>query len=501
MSLVGRNIVANLVGGALLAMMMLVLTPLQVRLLGMEAFGVIGFIATLQAAFGAFDLGLASTLTREIAADVSTGKEATRPIVRTALTVYWASAALIGAGLAAVAGPMARDWFIVQGLAIGQLEQAIRVIALFLALRWPVAVYTGVLVGCQRMETLNLIKVTMLSTRMFGGIALLLRWPSLEIFLWWTAANALLEVLAYDLACRRTYPGMPTTPGISGAAVRRVWRFSTSMSLLGVLALLIVQFDRLLISKLMTLDALGSYILAYTAASAVTLVVAAVSTAVLPSFAATHSRADADGLRRQYEKADRVMLFLVTPAAFALAAYGDVLLRLWVGGDAAAGAALPLALLAAGFWVSAVIANAYNVAVASGSPGLYLRVNIVAVLPYLGALYLLIERFGIAGAAAGWLVLNLSYMAILIPFTHRRMLHISTSRWLGRTIAPFLALACVCFVLPLFAARALGAWQSEPWSLLPLFAGCVLWAAAAYPLGLWHEGKNCLTVAFARVRR
>ena len=67
MSLARRNIVANLVGGIWITALTLAITPLQVRLLGIEAYGLIGFIATLQIVFTMFDFGLSSTVTREIA--------------------------------------------------------------------------------------------------------------------------------------------------------------------------------------------------------------------------------------------------------------------------------------------------------------------------------------------------------------------------------------------------------------------------------------------------
>jgi O-antigen/teichoic acid export membrane protein len=66
-----RNIFSNLAGGVWIAALTLVITPIQINLLGVEAFGLIGFIAILQIVMSVLDLGLSSTITRELADDTS----------------------------------------------------------------------------------------------------------------------------------------------------------------------------------------------------------------------------------------------------------------------------------------------------------------------------------------------------------------------------------------------------------------------------------------------
>ena len=160
-----RNIFANLAGGAWIAVLTLAITPLQVNLLGMEAYGVIGFIAVLQIAIGVLDLGLSSTITRELAGDHSSDRWRSQPLLRTAITFYWGLAIIIGIILFTSAGSIASAWFHPKSVDIAELKQAIQVVAIFLALRWPVALYSGVLAGVQRMDILNVVKVSVFSDR------------------------------------------------------------------------------------------------------------------------------------------------------------------------------------------------------------------------------------------------------------------------------------------------------------------------------------------------
>ncbi len=61
-----RNVLASLLGGAWVAGLMVVLIPLQIRLLGMEAYGLVGLLAMLQIAVVALDFGLPTTVMQKI---------------------------------------------------------------------------------------------------------------------------------------------------------------------------------------------------------------------------------------------------------------------------------------------------------------------------------------------------------------------------------------------------------------------------------------------------
>lgn len=434
-SVLGRNIFANLFGTALITALTIAITPAQIRILGIEAYGIVGFVSTLQIAFAAFDLGLSSTITRELAADHSTDKQDSVSLVRTALSIYYAIAFVVGLILVLLAGPIAENWFNASGLSPKALEHSLQIIALFLALRWPVALYSGVLGGCQRLDTLNIVKSLAAIIRLAGGLAVLIVWRTLESYLWWIALSALIEVALFAMSCKRVYPLMPWVPGFSISSVERVWRFSLGMNLLGVTALVIVQMDRLVVSWQLSLAELGQYNLAYTVASGLALVIGAISSAILPAFAALRKDSNPQVASDQYIKADRLMLSIVGFASFVLMAYGDVILELWVGSKSAE-SARPLFYLAFGFWCNSLSAIAYNFAVARGYPKRFLQTNLLLIIPYAGLMYLCVNRLGIDGAAISWIVLNLFYIVALVRPVHRDMVGISTVAWLSKVVLP-----------------------------------------------------------------
>jgi O-antigen/teichoic acid export membrane protein len=66
-SSVKKNIVANFAGKAWASIMSLVFIPLYIKFMGIEAYGLIGIFVSLIAILAILDMGLSSTLSRELA--------------------------------------------------------------------------------------------------------------------------------------------------------------------------------------------------------------------------------------------------------------------------------------------------------------------------------------------------------------------------------------------------------------------------------------------------
>jgi O-antigen/teichoic acid export membrane protein len=62
-----RNVAANYLGQGWTALMGLAFIPVYIRYLGIEAWGLVGFMAIMQAWLALLDMGLAPTLGREMA--------------------------------------------------------------------------------------------------------------------------------------------------------------------------------------------------------------------------------------------------------------------------------------------------------------------------------------------------------------------------------------------------------------------------------------------------
>jgi O-antigen/teichoic acid export membrane protein len=445
MSVVTRNIISNIVGGGLLAVLTIVITPLQVRLLGLEAFGVIGLIAALQIIFTAFDFGLANTVTREIAADHSTDKVSSRPLLQSVSTVFWVLAMVTCAVVVSFSDSLASRWLKSLGLSSTEMANSITVVALYLALRWPVALYTGVLTGLQRMDLLNLLKVLNGLVRLGGGCLVLFIHKSLYIYLLWTLISALVEVVSYWLCTRRVFPSLPMRPKITLSALSPVLRFALGMNGLSILTVVIVQADRLLISKMLSLFELGAYSLAHSTSFITASFISAIGAALLPAYSSSFGKGGQPNMIVEYENASRFLLYSSGLIVFPFIFQGQIILDLWVGEPAATAASLPLALLSVGFWGSAIVSNAFQLAIASGSPGPVLRISFLSAPIYLLVLYGAIAKFGIVGAASAWAILNMGYVIAIVPLVHRNYLRSPAAPFFLRIAGPYTLIGLIFF--------------------------------------------------------
>ena len=78
--------------------MSLVFVPLYIKFMGIESYGLVGIFASLFALFGLLDMGLSTTLNRELARLSAVPDRAgeMRNLVRTLEIIYWGMAVVIG---------------------------------------------------------------------------------------------------------------------------------------------------------------------------------------------------------------------------------------------------------------------------------------------------------------------------------------------------------------------------------------------------------------------
>ena len=423
------NILANLIGSGWIALLTLVATPIQIHLLGVEAYGLVGLITVLQIVFATLDLGLSASVTQTIASDRSEGRKESAALTNSVGTIYAAMAVVIGALLWLTAGWIATRWLKPHALDQQTVLTAVRAIGIYVAFRWPISFYSGVLNGIQRMDVLNMVKAGAATLRTAIGIALIVASPKIDLFLEWFAVSALIELIAFAIAAHWLVRELRFTPTISLPAIKSVWRFSLTMAAVAVLSMAITQMDRLFVSKMLSLQQFGYYSLAYTAGIAISLLQTSVNNAALPSLAEAASHGTPE-LAARYDKVSELTSFAVALPCALLVFFGGDILRVWVNQDAALNAGPPLAFLAIGFFINAAVSSAYLSTVATRNASIPATVNAIGAVLYAPLLFGLIKMWGPIGAATGWAIFNASYILTFVPTVHRKVLRETYAPWL-----------------------------------------------------------------------
>jgi O-antigen/teichoic acid export membrane protein len=439
MNRVKTNFFANLAGSGWTALVGLVCTPLYIHFLGMEAYGLIGFYFMLQGVIQILDLGLSPTMNREMARfSVLPDKAAeARDFVRTLETGYWAVGILIGSVIWYNASYIATHWIRPGTLSPSEVSRAVAIMGAVTALQWPLSLYQGGLLGLQRQVIFN--GITIATATLAGGGALLVLWlvaPTVSVFFLWQIAVSLLQVGVTTFALWRCLPASDRAPRFDPGVTGNIWGFAAGMSGITVTALVLMQADKVILSKMLALKSFGYYVLAGMVANGLSgLIIAPMFNTVFPRFSSLVAAGDEKSLLEMYHGSTQVMGVMIVPTAAVIALFSPELMSLWTGNPEIASHTAPIvSILVVGTALNGLMNLPYALQLSHGWTRIGLVLNILFILSLVPAIIALTTRYGATGAASAWLGLNGIYMLLGVPLTHRRLLKGEAFRWFTRDV-------------------------------------------------------------------
>lgn len=428
-----RNIIANCLGQGWTALMGLAFIPMYIKYLGIEAYGLIGLFAVLQAWLSLLDMGMTPTLNREMARFTGGTHSATsiRDLLRSIEIIALGIATLVGLGIWAASGWLASDWLRAEKLPIDSVAQAFTIMGAVTALRFIEGIYRSAITGLQRQVLYNAVNSAMATLRGLGAVGVLV-WvsPTIEAFFIW---QGLISILSLGVLASATYRAMPNAERggqFSMPALRSIGHFAGGMMGITLLALLLTQVDKILLSKLLTLRDYGYYTLATVVAGALTMLVSPITTAWFPRLSELHANNNQAELIIKYHQGAQLVSVLMGSAAIIMIAFSETILQLWTHDIELAHRSAPLlSLLALGNLLNGLMWIPYQTQLAYGWTSLSLGTNIVSVVIIVPAILWAVPLYGAEAAALIWVSLNAGYVLIGIHFMHRKILTSEKWQW------------------------------------------------------------------------
>jgi O-antigen/teichoic acid export membrane protein len=492
-----RNVIANFVGRGWTVATYLACTPLYIHFVGIEAYGLVGFFLTLVAVSSLLELGLSSSLNRELArlsAEPDGGDDA-RDLVRMLEVLYWGLASLMGIVVVLIAPLLSRHWFSDSELSAGTIHTTIVLMGLVLVCQWPIALYSGGLLGLQRQVALNVSLVVMMTVRNVG--ALLVLWlvsPTIQAFFVWQLIGTALHALVVRRLLWTSLPGTDHRARLRPQILSRVWRFAAGLSATSLLIVVLTQMDKVVLSKLLSLRDFGYYSLAALVASGLVYVFLPIFQAVFPQLSRLVALADERALSRLYHQACQLVAVVGIPIAAVIAVFSTEVMRVWTGDEVIVDHThTVVTLLVTGTALNGLMNIPYALMLASGWTRLPFKLNLVAVIVFLPLLIVAADREGAVGAASVWVGVNAGYVLLGIGLLHRRLLRGERLRWLAQDVAaPLLAAAAVVIPARLLFPSA-GTAVTVVLLALVLALACAASAFAAAATRQWMtEGLSLL---------
>lgn len=427
----------------------IVFVPIYIKYLGVEAYGLIGVYIAMQAWIALLDMGMTPTLNREMAR-YSAGEHDhiwARRLLRTLECVYIVVVGAVISTSFVLAAPIAGSWLRVEELPISAIEATIVMMGFIISIRWFMALYRGAIMGLQEQVWLNKIIVVFATIRGLGVIPLLIYVsPTIEAFFMFQAAAATAELIIVARKAYRLMPRADEKIGFDIQILKRVWDFAFGVFSVNVLATILLQTDKVLISLMLPLRYLGLYTLATSICSALTSLTTPIINGAYPRMTELIAKKEQALLTVTYHKSAQLLAIILVSTGGVISVYASELLMLWTQDEAIAiaGAGV-LTVYAIGTVLNGFMSLPYALQLSYGYTRLLVSLNFVLVLTFVPLTYWSITKNGIVGAAYVWVLLNAIYIVVGVPLMHRKYLKREQGRWyLHALILPVLSVATLC---------------------------------------------------------
>lgn len=425
--------------------------PLYLKLLGIDAYGLVGFYSTLLGILAFADMGFSATLNREMAR-LSVREDSAdemRDLLRTYELTYFYISSFLAFAIWVSSPLIAEYWLRSAVLSVEEITSAIRLMGIAIAFQLPSGLYIGGLMGLQKQVQANFIQIAWGVFR--GGGTVLALWlfsPTIYVF-------ALLQVMSNCIYCyfarqnlwrALSFDAELPRPKFTWKVFRNTWHYAAGMAGMALVSTLLMQTDKLVVSKMLSLEMLGYYTLAG-ALSVVPLMLASpIASAVFPRLTGLVAEGDRTGFTQLYHRTCELVAVAIIPAGLTIVFFSSDCIFVWTGSAITAQrAGFVAAILLLGQLLQAITIVPYYLALAHGDVRLNLQIGIFSVVLITPLLIFLVMSHGIVGAGFSWLLMNICTLPPYMYFLHRRFLPGELLRWCKRGVGRplFASLPCI----------------------------------------------------------
>lgn len=400
--LLARNTIWNLLGLLLPLAVGVVAVPPLIRGMGVARFGLLSLAWIVVGYFSLFDLGIGRALTKVVADRLGTNEEASiPPLAWTSLLLMLLMGVFAGVLTLAIS-----PWLVHRAIKIPEALQTEALHGFYLlATSIPMVTVTsglrGILEAQQRFRVLSFIRIPM-STFSFAGPLLVLPFSQdLVPVIGVLVLGRLVACIAHLVACFHAMPTLRQGFTLNLSLVRPLLVLGSWMTISNLVSPIIVYMDRFLIGALLSVSAVAEYTVPFDMVTRLTVVPGAVAGVLFPAFALSLVK-DPNRTALLLGRGVKYIFLVVFPVILAIIVFAPEGLRLWLGNTLTANSAFVLRWLAVGVFVSCLAQLPFNLIQSAGKPGITATIQLVELVPYLVALFLLVWAYGIEGAAIAW---------------------------------------------------------------------------------------------------
>jgi O-antigen/teichoic acid export membrane protein len=416
--LLARNTGFSLAGQAATLTVAFFAVPLLVDGLGTARFGVLALAWVVVGYAQVFDLGIGRALTKVTAEKLGAGREGEVPYF------FWTALlgmAVLGCAMGALVA-LISPWLVDSVLDVpGELRDetldTFRVLAAGIPLAISGAALRAYLEALQRFDLVNAVVIPAAVLTYFGPVLMLQLTDNLAAVVAAVVFSRVVSWIVNLAMVFRISPAVRRTLALRRTALRRLVGFGGWVTVWNVINAFLIAADRFLVGAIVSITAVAYFATPYEVMTKLLVVSIALAGVFFPAFA-LNLEASPRRIATIFSGGVRFGFIALFPIVLVAVAFAHEGLDLWLGQEFADNSEVVLQWLAVGVLIASLNQISLGL-VQSSRPDLAAKLALVGLPLYLALFLVLLEGYGIEGAAAAWAVRAAVEGAVLLAMVHR----------------------------------------------------------------------------------
>lgn len=408
--------------------------PFVIRLLGSEGYGVLVLVMLVPTYFAFADIGMGVASTKFASEEYGRGnKHKEGSVVRTAALIALVGTATVAVPVILLAPAILSGLNVPEQWLVGA-SYALRIIAVAYILGALATVVNSPMLARLRVDLNALTAAVPRCLYSSGAPVVLLLGFGLPGVATWFLVVTLLGLAIVAVVSARLLPELLHSK-VDRPLFAPLLRFGTGWLFAVMAAMFLVNVEKLLLARMVSVQTLAYYSIAFMVANTALLFPQAMTQSLLPAFSRLRPEKGGDELQALFRRSIRLNLLVEIPALAVMAVGARPLFRLWAGPEFEVNSPLPFYILLVGLFFNILASSPHSLILSTGRTERLARLYWIQLLIYPFIAAVLIYYAGITGAAAAWSLRAIAD-SVLIHVLSRRVSTVRTEyrRLLIRTV-------------------------------------------------------------------
>jgi O-antigen/teichoic acid export membrane protein len=247
-----------------------------------------------------------------------------------------------------------------------------------------------------------------------------LKLPGIIVLILCVRLATLIAFLAINI---RIFPNIKTFT-IQPVLFLRLFKFGGWVTVSSIVGPILVYLDRFLIGSILTMTAVAFYTAPFEAVTRLSIIAGSLTISLFPAFSTLEGAGDRQKLGFYFASSVKYVLLVLTPIVLVVIFFAKEILNLWLGNEFATESAIGLRVLSAGVLVNSIAFIHYSLLQGTGRPDIPAKFHLIELPLHLAFAWILINHWGITGAALAWTI-RVTLDAFLLFIATFKVIHLS----------------------------------------------------------------------------